>query len=131
MPSLFASELLELFAAVSELQAQTYIWAPMTSAADVNAPPIADTSRTGASVMGIFYDKQAKPLIPNGFDPRTDQRPGTLSGTPRIEFLPDSTGFTPDLRAPDLLSSETGNTWRIISVFTTKTGIKVAAVNAV
>jgi hypothetical protein len=131
VPSAFEAELPEFFAAVGEAHEQVFVWTPMCEAADVNSAPAVDTSRGGGRVRGIFFDKQAKPEIPHGFDPRSDLRPGAIAGMSRIEILPDRrTGYTPPVERLDILVAESGARWSVVSVFQAKTGVKVCPVNA-
>lgn len=131
MPSLFAGEMADFAAAIGEGLGSAFTWTPMKEAPDVNAAPVADPNRAGGTVQAVFLDKEAKPLTPNGFDPRADQRPGTLTGTPHIDVLPDAvTGMPVDIRRLDLLVSDVGNSWRVASVFPMKSGIRTCYVNA-
>lgn len=131
MTSLFAAEMAEFSAALGEALASAFTWAPMTEGADVNGAMAADASRAGDTVQAVFNDKQAKPHIPHGFDPRADQRPGTMAGVPHIDVLPDpTTGAPVDIRRGDLLTSDVGNQWRVSSVFPGKSGILTCFVNA-
>lgn len=128
--SAFDGELGDFFAAISEAHAKCFTWSPMMESPDVNAASVADASRPGGTVVGVFYDKEAKPAIPNAFDPRTDLRPGAIAGMPRIELIPSCDAPAPAVQRLDILVSEAGARWRVFSVFTTKTGVKICALNA-
>jgi hypothetical protein len=132
MTSLFAAEMQDFSAAIDEALGATFIWAPMMESADVNAATVPDTGRSGGPIQGVFTDKEAKPLIPNNFDPRTDERPGTMSGVPHIDILPDqTTGIPIDIRRGDTLTSDVGQVWVVSSAFPVKSGMVICAVNAV
>jgi len=130
MPSSFASELADFHAAIDECYAQDWTWTPYKEAADVNAPPVLDTSRSGGPVRGTWFDKPASPIFRNPFDVHTAQRPGTAGNIPRIELLPDAEGKPIPARKDDVLLSEKGNRWRIAFVIPLKSGINACYVNA-
>ena len=130
MPTPFETAAASAVAAVHARMAKDWILSPYTPAADVNAPAVPDPSRSCVTVRGIYFDAQAAPLIPNGFDPRTSQRPGTMGGKPRIEFLPADVAAAGGLRASDQIEpAEGGQIWRIESVYTKPYGVVVATVN--
>ena len=131
MPSPFVVQARQAQQAAFDLHAESWIWRPMTSADDRNAPMIDDSSRQGATVPGIYYEKAAVPLIRDGYDPRTDQRPGVSSAHPRVEFPASCAEAQQTFRTGDLLIRlDNGRSYRIGATQTKKTGVQVCAVHA-
>lgn len=130
--SAFSAEVLDLAANVGGEYGDLFTLLPRVKAADRNAPDVVDGSRAETSFVGVFIDPQVKPLIANAYDPRTDQRPGTIAGSPRIDIMPDVIAGGLVVKVPDLMvSQDTGKTWRVTSIFVTKTGIACCNVNLV
>ncbi len=130
--SAFTAEVVDLAANVGEQFGDPFTLLPRAKAADPNAPDIVDASRASVAFIGVFLDPQVKPLIRDAYDPRTDQRPGTMAGGPRIDIMPDVIAGGLVVKVPDLLQSQTtGKTWRVTSIFVAKTGICRCNVNLV
>ena len=110
---------------------EEWLLSPYAPAADVNAPAASDPMRSCVTLRGIYFDPQALPLIPNGFDPRTSQRPGTMGGKPRVEFLPDDVAACGGLRKDDQIANARQGVFRISSTFTKSHGVVVAYVNLI
>jgi hypothetical protein len=130
MPSAFATIARQALQPAYALVAEPFVWTPMKSAADVNAPPVPDTGRPGGIVAGGFFDKPSRRQRPNVFDPRADQRPGEEANVPRVEFAPPVDGAPPDVRRLDTLEDELGRVWRVETTYVKKTGVLVATVNS-
>jgi hypothetical protein len=118
--------------AIAVVHKDLYTITPMREADDRNGSPVLDTSRPVLTdIVGMFYDPAAKPLVPNGFDPRTSQRPGTMSGHPKLDF-PPSVAATLDIRRHDIvLNQRSGMRHRIATTFTTKAGVRRCEVNLI
>jgi len=105
---------------------------PMVADDDVNAPPIGDVARPVQIVAAIYKEPVAVPFIPNGFDPRSSQRPGVASGHPEIEIDPRLTPNGIEVKARDLLINvDSGKVWRVMKTRSDEMGRIFAAVNLV
>ena len=129
MPSPFDHAAARAFRGIFDRMGDEWQLTPYAPAVDVNAPAAPDPSRSCVTLRGIYFDPQVPGLIPNGFDPRTSQRPGTMGGKPRIEFLPDDVARAGGLRRDDQLAHATQGVFRISSTFTKPHGVVVAWVN--
>jgi hypothetical protein len=105
---------------------------PMAAAADVNAPAGPDASRPVRVVAAIYKEPTAVPFIPNGFDPRSTQRPGVASGHPEVEIDPRVNAGV-DVKCPDLLIEDEGRgkVWRVMKARNDEMGRIFAVVNLV
>ena len=133
--SIFAEAAARGLAAAHAVMAEAWALephAPMSdSSADPNASRLIDTTRPALVFAGIFFDPSAKPLIPNAFDPRNSQRPGTAGGTPRVEVAPDVVAVAGGIIAGDVLVRQSnGSRWRVNATFTTPSKLLVLHVNA-
>lgn len=130
--SAFTAAVADLATAVNEEFGDPFTLLPRMKAADRNAPDIPDTDRAEINFVGVFLEPQVKPLILNAYDPRVDQRPGAMAGQPRIDIMPDQLVAGLVVKVADLIISQTtGKTWRVTSIFITKTGICRCHVNLV
>jgi hypothetical protein len=99
---------------------------------DVNAPEIADVSRPVQVIAAIYKEPTALPFIPNGFDPRSTQRPGVASGHPEIEIDPRLVTGGVEVKNPDLLVNvDSGKVWRVMKTRSDEMGRIFAIVNLV
>jgi hypothetical protein len=132
MPSPFVTAARVAQAAVYAFHGESFDFAPMAKAGDVNAPAIVDPDRAPAlGLVGIYFEKDARPLIANGYDPRTDQRPGVMNRHPRVEFSADCAVAQIVFRAGDLLTrTSNARRYRVAAVHTLRTGVQVCEVNS-
>jgi len=131
MGSLFGRIDLAAAVTVAAVHGDQWTLTPMCKAADVNAPEVADSSRAMQDITAIYREPTAVPFIPNGFDPRSAQRPGVASGHPEIEIDPRVNAGV-EVKSPDLLKhQDTGKTWRVMKTRTDEMGRIFAAVNLV
>jgi len=108
-----------------------WVLTPMRKPDDVNAAEEFDPDRPVQEVVAIYREPTAPPFIPNGFDPRSAQRPGVASGHPEIEMDPRLNAGA-ELKSPDLLREKsTGKTWRVMKTRNDEMGRIFAAVNLV
>lgn len=105
---------------------------PMLAGEDVNAPAAADPGRPVQIIAAIYKEPIANPFIPNGFDPRSSQRPGVASGHPEIEIDPRWAPAGIEVKNPDLLVNvDSGKVWRVMKTRDDEMGRIFAAVNLV
>ncbi len=131
MPSLFVALARDAQKIVFAHHGEAWLWTPMAPAADRNAPAVADPARAPATLVGIYFEKAAQPLIRNGYDPRTDQRPGVSNAHPRVEFPGDIAAAQQVVNAGDILTRlSNGRRYVVASTLTKKTGVQVCTVNA-
>jgi hypothetical protein len=129
----FAALAVSASAAIDAVMAEPFAFTPMAYGADKTAPPAADPSRAAATVNATFLDPEAKPLMPNSYDPREARRPGLESGTPRLWISPgeianQAAGFA--VQPGDVfLRQADGVSWRVSSVKPTAGGAIRCAVN--
>lgn len=129
--SIFSEAAARGIAAVHAVMAEDFKLTPMRVAADDPDGFEVDATRPFAVVPAILFDPTAKPLIPNGFDPRTDQRPGTAGSEPRLEIAPTAAMAVSGFRRGDILTKvEGGSRWRVVSAQSTPRGLVVLKVNA-
>lgn len=97
---------------------------PRVKGADRNAPVVADTSRPQVTFLARLHTPRAKALIPDAYDPRTDQRPGTSSNHPLLRIQPDQVALYGLVVAQDdiVLDVEANQRWRVSSARSTSTG---------
>ena len=135
MPSLFAAEVLDATAACDEVMAEAvHVLTPMATTSNTG-PAGPDPSRQSVVFMATFRDPEAKPLIPDGYDPRTFQRPGTQSSHPRVQVTPAQMAMLPlplVIKNGDLLTrAADGKIWQVSSSSVSTSGILRAPVNLV
>lgn len=114
----------DCIAIVHDHHAEPLLLIPMKRGADVNAAFIADPDRPAVTIRGIFFDSLAKPLIPNAFDPRTDQRPGTNAGKPHFHIPPECAVAQVEIRQGDIIERTTsGRRYRAGAPYAMKSGV--------
>lgn len=135
----FAAEVLEATAAIDEIMAEPFVLTPMKAAADRNAPAVLDGSRAEATFNAIFFDPEAKPMMPNAYDVREWRRPGVESGHPRVSVSPAeiaaqtcANGAPFAILPSDLMTRcSDGKIWKAATPFQAKSGKLVIPVNLV
>lgn len=127
--------------AARDAQARAFDWfgelfdfIPMSEQADRTAPQIPAADRDALTgdlgLRGVYYAKPADALIRNGYDPRTDQRPGVSTMHPRIEISADFAGV--DVRTGDILVRQSSRRrYRIAATSSKPTGVLVCTINFV
>lgn len=132
MASVFAGEFLSAYGEVEATFGEAFLLKPMTPAVDRNAPAQLDQTRQMVTITGVWHDAPANPQMVNGYDPRTDLRPGTMATKPRVDFGPDRIPAGVIIRAGDLLQrTGDGRVWRITSVEMTRFRITRCEVNMI
>lgn len=130
--STFAAEFATAFADVECVHGEGFLLTPMRRNVDRNAAAIPDTDRAPIEIIGVWHDGVANPAIVNAYDPRTDQRPGTIAGKPRVDFGPGRIPAGVSLRAGDLLTRlSDGRVWRIDGVLLSRQRITRCDVNII
>ena len=134
MPTSFAAKARVALLRAHDVFGQEVVFTPMTPAADPNAAAVPDTARNCGRLRAVFFDPRQRTIIPNGYDPRADLRPGAATGDPRFEFFPDEDfqgvklgDIVTQLNGP---GGTEGARWRVTSVFVKPHGVVVANVNS-
>ncbi len=120
--SVFAAAIVAATAAVDAYMGEAFAVQPMTDAADKTLPPVVDPSRPIlAAVAAVYLDPEAKPTMPNSYDPRQVRRPGVESGHPRILLSPSAVAALPAGfrfgRHDRLTRLSTGAVFRVSAVY--------------
>jgi hypothetical protein len=122
----------ECIALVHDHHAEPLLLIPMKRAADVNDAWGTDPDRPAVTIRGIFFDAHAKSLIPNAFDPRTDQRPGTNAGKPHMHIPPECADAQIEIRQGDLLErTSSGRRYRAGAPYAMKSGVVDVPLNLI
>ena len=123
--------------AAMEAFGEELVFTPMAPAADVNAAPGPDPARAVGTFRGIFFDPRAKPQFPHAFDPRTDLRPGAMSGQPYFRIFGVEREIFIGIKAGDVLQrpdgpeKSPGSRWRVSATFMGVAGDLYVTVNAI
>ena len=131
MPSPFVTLAREAQSHAFDHHGEMFTHFPMMPAPDKTRAALPDPDRASRVLPGIYFEKDARALIPNGYDPRTDQRPGTKSDHPRIEFPATLAvdGFV--ARHGDRFErASNGRAYHVSAVHVKKTGVVVCEVNS-
>lgn len=138
--ALFAADVLDATTAIDEVMAEQFMLTPMMRSADKNAPDTTDSSRASVTLNAIFFDPEAKPMMPNSYDVREYRRPGVESAHPKISVSPSEianqtaadNGVPFTVQVPDIMTRLLDSSvWRVSSIFTAKSGKLVLSVNLI
>lgn len=130
----FAAEVLEATAACDDVMAELFTLTVMTRVSNTgSASP--DSTKMPIPFYATFRDPDAKSILPNGYDIRSDLRPGVQSSHPRVQISPAQIALLPTpfvIKKDDLLTRDVdGKVWGVNSVSVSTGGIVRAFVNLV
>ena len=129
MASLFASLDLAAQRVHDRVFGEAFVHKPRTRSANVNAPWVADTSRTQRTVTAIYTERDVPNDLPESLDVREDRRPGVSTHRHTIE-VGATVAIT--VKPNDIFVRQAdGSAWRVHAVDLDDVGRQTCTVNRV